>query len=50
MGAASRAIFDELCGGEQEAGAVARIPLNVGYHGCSPDAVELLIDYMYTSK
>ncbi|XP_076821400.1 uncharacterized protein LOC143468228 [Clavelina lepadiformis] len=50
VGAASSAIFDELSRGEQEVGPVARIPLDVALPGLLPDAVDILVDYMYTSK
>nr|CAB3257534.1 influenza virus NS1A-binding protein homolog [Phallusia mammillata] len=50
LGSMSRAIYNELCSGEQESGPVARIPLNTAQHSWIPDAVEILIEYMYTSK
>ena len=45
---ASRAIFNELCQGEQESGPVATI--DASKPGVTPTAVEILIEYMYTSR
>ena len=50
VGGASRAIYDELCLGEQESGPVARIPIDASKPGLLPNAVEVLVDYMYTSR
>jgi len=50
VGGASRAIYDELCLGEQETGPIARIPIDASKPGLSSSAVEILIDYMYTSR
>ena len=50
VGVASVAIYDELCLGEQESGPIARIPIDASKSVLSPVAVEILIDYMYTSR
>ena len=50
VGGASRAIYDELCRGEQESGPIARIPVDVSKPGLVPEAIEILLNYMYTSK
>uniref|UniRef100_F6ZV29 BTB domain-containing protein n=1 Tax=Ciona intestinalis TaxID=7719 RepID=F6ZV29_CIOIN len=49
VGGAARSIFDELSRGEQEVGNLSRIPLD-GRNGLLADAVEILIDYIYTAK
>uniref|UniRef100_H2YL50 BTB domain-containing protein n=1 Tax=Ciona savignyi TaxID=51511 RepID=H2YL50_CIOSA len=49
VGGAARAIFDELSRGEQEAGNLSRIPLD-GRSGLLSEAVEVLVDYIYTAK
>lgn len=47
---ASRALYQELMQGEQDSGPIARITVGDLHSPLNPEAVELLVDYMYTAK